>query len=626
MSQLALYRAWRPQTFDEMVAQKQVVFPLKQAVISGDLGHAYLFAGTRGTGKTSMAKIFAKAVNCLHPQDGNPCNSCAICQGINSGALLDVMEIDAASHNSVDNIRRLTDEVRFMPSEARYKVYIIDEVHMLSQGAFNALLKTLEEPPAHVIFILATTEVQRIPATILSRCQRFEFRRIPVEDIFHRLQAIAQADQIQVSEEALQLMARLGDGALRDAISLLDQAQAGIKGEITETDVLNLAGLVQDDFLADFCQQVLSADLPACLASLDELQMSGRDLQRFLQDFLRYLRDILVVSLGGETHKLLTVSPAGLRRLQDQARLTTSEEVMAMLGRLAQVNSDLRWSTDPRTSLELAFIGEIARRQVKPAPASVPVPKPDLNKSSKLSEPRAVSRVPEPPPAQMPARPKTVEASVPAAPVPVPAPLASKPEPVAPEPVVPEEALPKSSDLSETMPAPLKPEPPAPQLAESNPNLDPDPDPDPKIAWNLVLDGLRARDRYDIILLLRPAQVSWKGDQLVIHYAQEHKAHAAALQRPENQEALLDAIYELIHTQGLSRPRLQIELAGEAFTGENLNPDEPVWVQKLRKAGEHFQQPFDPADVKPAAARDPQTDWSPQTYYNFPDGEDKLPY
>lgn len=607
MSQLALYRAWRPQTFDEVVAQKQVVFPLKQAVISGDLGHAYLFAGTRGTGKTSMAKIFAKAVNCLHPQDGNPCNSCAICQGINSGALLDVMEIDAASHNSVDNIRRLTDEVRFMPSEARYKVYIIDEVHMLSQGAFNALLKTLEEPPAHVIFILATTEVQRIPATILSRCQRFEFRRIPVEDIFHRLQAIAQADQIQITEEALQLMARLGDGALRDAISLLDQAQAGIKGEITEADVLNLAGLVQDDFLADFCLQVLSADLPACLASLDELQMSGRDLQRFLQDFLRYLRDILVVSLGGETHKLLTVSPAGLKRLQDQAQLTTSDEVMAMLGRLAQVNSDLRWSTDPRTSLELAFIGEIARRQAQPAPATPPlVPEP------------------EPPAAQMIVRPKTVEAPVPAPPAPVPAPLAPKPEPVAPEPVVPEEALPKSSEFSEPKSAPPEPETPAPQPAESNPNLDPDPA--PKIAWNLVLDGLRARDRYDIILLLRPAQVSWKGDQLVIHYAQEHKAHAAALQRPENQEALLDAIYELIHAQGLSRPRLQIELAGEAFTGENLNPDEPVWVQKLRKAGEHFQQPFDPADVKPAAARDPQADWSPQTFYNFPDTEDKLPY
>lgn len=621
MSQLALYRAWRPQTFDEVVAQKQVVFPLKQAVISGDLGHAYLFAGTRGTGKTSMAKIFAKAVNCLHPQDGNPCNSCAICQGINSGALLDVMEIDAASHNSVDNIRRLTDEVRFMPSEARYKVYIIDEVHMLSQGAFNALLKTLEEPPAHVIFILATTEVQRIPATILSRCQRFEFRRIPVEDIFHRLQAIAQVDQIQITEEALQLMARLGDGALRDAISLLDQAQAGIKGEITEADVLNLAGLVQDDFLADFCLQVLSADLPACLASLDELQMSGRDLQRFLQDFLRYLRDILVVSLGGETHKLLTVSPAGLKRLQDQAQLTTSDEVMAMLGRLAQVNSDLRWSTDPRTSLELAFIGEIARRQAQPAPT--PVPKPELKKSSKSSEPRAVSGVPEPPVAQMPATPKTVEAAVPAAPAPVPAPA-----PIAPEPelVAPEETPPKSPDLSEPKPGLPKsePEPPTPQLAEPSPSLDPDAA--PKMSWNLVLDGLRARDRYDIILLLRPAQVSWKGDQLVIHYAQEHKAHAAALQRPENQEALLDAIYELIHAQGLSRPRLQIELAGEAFTGENLNPDEPVWVQKLRKAGEHFQQPFDPADVKPAAARDPQADWSPQTFYNFPDTEDKLPY
>ncbi len=619
MSQLALYRAWRPQTFDEVVAQKQVVFPLKQAVISGDIGHAYLFAGTRGTGKTSMAKIFAKAVNCLHPEDGNPCNTCAICQGINSGALLDVMEIDAASHNSVDNIRRLTDEVMFMPSEARYKVYIIDEVHMLSQGAFNALLKTLEEPPAHVIFILATTEVQRIPATILSRCQRFEFRRIPLEDIFQRLQAIAQADHIDITDEALMLMARLGDGALRDAISLLDQAQAGIKGQIGEAEVLNLAGLVQDEFLADFCQQVLNADLSATLALIEELQMSGRDLQRFLQDFLRYLRDILVVGLGGDSHKLLTESPEGLKRLQDLARLTTSQDIMAMLGRLSELNNDLRWSTDPRTSLELAFIGEIARRQAQATPRSEAKPSPR-------------------PEAQATPRPEAQAGPRPEAQAWVPAPVlaASDPDVFAGNQSAPgkrEELTPAEKDVD----APAEKEPPRPaEPAKVEPGSEPpapadQPEPSSTadhagdegapapISWNQVLDGLRARGRYDVILLIRPAQVSWEQNKLMIRYEQQHKAHAAALQRPENQEVLLDAVYELSQAKGLDRPKLQVELAGEAVSGDNLNPEEPVWVQKLRKASAQFQVPFDPADVKPPAVGGPAEAWSDQPFQQFSD-------
>lgn len=677
MSQLALYRAWRPQTFDEVVAQKQVVFPLKQAVISGDIGHAYLFAGTRGTGKTSMAKIFAKAVNCLHPEDGNPCNACAICQGINSGALLDVMEIDAASHNSVDNIRRLTDEVMFMPSEARYKVYIIDEVHMLSQGAFNALLKTLEEPPAHVIFILATTEVQRIPATILSRCQRFEFRRIPLEDIFQRLQAIAQADHIDITDEALMLMARLGDGALRDAISLLDQAQAGIKGQIGEAEVLNLAGLVQDEFLADFCQQVLNADLPATLALIEELQMSGRDLQRFLQDFLRYLRDILVVGLGGDSHKLLTESPEGLKRLQDLARLTTSQEIMAMLGRLSELNNDLRWSTDPRTSLELAFIGEIARRQAQATLRSEAKPSPRLEAQA---GPRPEAQATPRPEAKPSPRPEAQAGPQPEAQAWVPAPVlaASDPDVFAGNPRVPgkrEELTPAEKDVDapaeKEPPSPAEPavgepgpeppapvnqqEPPAPADQEEPlaPKDQPEPprpaepairepgpeppatvnQPEPSstadhagdegapapISWNQVLDGLRARGRYDVILLIRPAQVSWEQNKLMIRYEQQHKAHAAALQRPENQEVLLDAVYELSQAKGLDRPKLQVELAGEAVSGDNLNPEEPVWVQKLRKASAQFQVPFDPADVKPPAVGGPAEPWSDQPFQQFSD-------
>ena len=236
MSYLALYREWRPKTFDEVVEQKQAVYALRQSVINRQIGHAYLFSGTRGTGKTTLAKIFSRAINCLSPQEGNPCNECELCRAILAGSLMDVIEMDAASNNSVDNIRRICDEVVFMPSQAKYKVYIIDEVHMLSTGAFNALLKTLEEPPAHAVFILATTEPHRLPATILSRCQRYEFRRIPQEGIAARLSEIALSDHISIAKPALDAIAVFADGAMRDAISLLDQAKSSIAGTIERED------------------------------------------------------------------------------------------------------------------------------------------------------------------------------------------------------------------------------------------------------------------------------------------------------------------------------------------------------------------------------------------------------
>lgn len=371
MGHLALYREWRPQNFDDVVGQEQVVYPLRQAVISRDIGHAYLFCGTRGTGKTSLAKIFAKAVNCLDPHEGNPCNACEICEGINKGSLLDVLEIDAASNNSVDNIRRITDEIVFTPSQAKYKVYIIDEVHMLSQGAFNALLKTLEEPPAHAIFILATTEPQRLPATIISRCQRYEFRRIPSEKIIERLGQIAAKEKIDISADGLAAIARIADGALRDAISLLDQCSSGFSGRIEKDDVLRLSGMVQDEFIADFTEALFDQDLSRILNAVEELQMSGRNIRRFLQDFIRTLRNLLVCKLSQDSSTLPELSDKDLKRLQSLSARISRPALMGLIVRMSALDNDLRWAGDPRTSLEIALIAEMNESH-SPEAAAVP--------------------------------------------------------------------------------------------------------------------------------------------------------------------------------------------------------------------------------------------------------------
>ena len=356
MAHLALYREWRPKTFDEVVEQKQAVYALRQSVISGQIAHAYLFSGTRGTGKTTMAKIFSRAINCLQPQSGNPCNQCAICRAMLDGNLMDVLEMDAASNNSVDNIRRICDEVVFMPSQARYKVYIIDEVHMLSTGAFNALLKTLEEPPAHAVFILATTEPHRIPATILSRCQRYDFRRIPVESMAARLAEIAAADQIQISGEALQTIAILADGALRDAISLLDQARAGFPGIIGRDDVLSLAGVVRDEFLHQVASALIAGQIPILLTLVEQLVMSGRDLARFVTDLAQHFRNILVCQVSADPQLLIRATSTSLADMRQLAALVDSARLVALIRGLSALLSDLRWAADGRTALEIGLI------------------------------------------------------------------------------------------------------------------------------------------------------------------------------------------------------------------------------------------------------------------------------
>ena len=294
MAYIALYRKWRPQTFDEVVEQDSVVSILKNTVMTRRIAHAYLFCGTRGTGKTTLAKIFAKAINCKNPQDGNPCNTCEICRGINSGSILDVSEIDAASNNGVDNIRSIIDESVYSAAQAEYRVDIIDEVHMLSTGAFNALLKTLEEPPRNVVFILCTTEPHKLPVTILSRCQRYDFKRISRDGIVSRLEEICQSLDTEYEIPALQFIAQKADGALRDAISLLDQTIASCDGKITIGAARSASGSLDRASVEDFTEKLLQSDGVTLLQYTDKIFADGRDPSNFIGEIMGILRDIMV--------------------------------------------------------------------------------------------------------------------------------------------------------------------------------------------------------------------------------------------------------------------------------------------------------------------------------------------
>ena len=365
MEHIALYRQFRPMTFDEIVEQDGPVSSLRQAVKSDRIGHAYLFSGQRGTGKTSIAKVFSRAVNCESPVNGNPCNKCAICKGIIDGSLLDVIEIDAASNNSVDNIRRICEEVVFAPSKAKRKVYIIDEVHMLSQGAFNALLKTLEEPPAHVLFLFATTEPHRIPATILSRCQRFEFKRISIESIVSRLRFICEKEKFKADDDALTLIATLSDGAMRDAVSLLDQTgNSSPDKSVTRDGVLKITGTVDDKFLGKMAGALLKGDFETLINLCEELSNSGRDIIRFSLDLAQYFRDLLVVRMMPDPTRLVKVSTESLATMYDLCKNTSAETLAAFISKLSTMISDLKWSPSVRTTFEIALI-QLCGRKVK---------------------------------------------------------------------------------------------------------------------------------------------------------------------------------------------------------------------------------------------------------------------
>lgn len=358
MSDKVLYRAWRPLDFDQVVGQEHVVSALRQAAINGSIAHAYLFSGTRGTGKTSLAKIFARAINCPNiSTEGNPCNNCDICQGAIKGTLLDIIEMDAASNNSVDDIRKITDEVLFLPTVAKYKVYIIDEVHMLSTAAFNALLKTLEEPPAHAVFILATTDPQRIPATILSRCQRYDFKRIKSHDMHDHLALIAKDNNINISEDGLLTIINFSEGALRDAISLLDQSRSIYADKvITRDDILNMVGVVSDEFLEKIIYNLVSGNVDELMLSIEKLIVEGGDISRFTSSLAQYLRNLLVYKTSRAPEKILQVNTRTLATLGKLAKVYSTQNLINDIAFIANLQQELKYSENPRITLEVALI------------------------------------------------------------------------------------------------------------------------------------------------------------------------------------------------------------------------------------------------------------------------------
>ena len=357
MSYTALYRKWRPAAFTDVKGQDHIVQTLKNQIEAERIGHAYLFCGTRGTGKTSIAKIFARAVNCEHSVDGSPCNVCELCKGIAQGSSMNVVEIDAASNNGVENIREIRDQVQYPPTEGKYRVYIIDEVHMLSTGAFNALLKTLEEPPSYVIFILATTEVNKIPITVLSRCQRYDFKRISAETLCARLKELTEAEGIEAEERALAYVAKAADGSMRDALSLLDQCVAFHYGDcLTYDNVLEVLGAVDSSVFSGLLRAILAKDTAFCIGRLEEMVIQGRELGQFVTDFIWYLRNLLVLKTAGDAENMLEMSEDNLRQLREDAEMIDEDTLMRFIRVFSDLSSQLRYASQKRVLIEMALI------------------------------------------------------------------------------------------------------------------------------------------------------------------------------------------------------------------------------------------------------------------------------
>ena len=472
----ALYRKWRPQRFEDVVGQRGIVTALRNQIATGRVGHAYLFTGVRGTGKTTCAKIFAKAVNCLHPQNGDPCGECEICKGIDNGSILDVVEMDAASNNGVDDIRDLRDETAYTPSACQYKVYIIDEVHMLSTAAFNALLKTLEEPPAHVIFILATTEIQKVPATILSRCQRYDFTRIGPEDIAQRVEYIAGEEHLELTLDGAELIARLADGALRDALSILDTC-AGVTAKIDADVVRRMAGVTDRSYLFRISDALEAQDGAAALAQLAQLRQQSVDVKRLTEELIAHYRALMLASLPGGQALLSGVSPEEESLyLQKGPQLGQREAIRAIRG-LGTALEHMTRGSDQRIELELALFGlsEPPQQTVMAQPVQAAQPQ----------TPQPFAAAPVQPFASTPAAAPAATAAVqPAAPAPDPAPQstaseqprpAEQPEKPAAEELPP---LPEEPPVQSEAPLPWD-EPPVQTAQPVAPDVPAQPDPAP---------------------------------------------------------------------------------------------------------------------------------------------------
>ena len=451
----ALYRKWRPQRFEDVVGQRAIVTALKNQITANRVGHAYLFTGVRGTGKTTCAKIFAKAVNCLHPVNGDPCGECEICKGIDNGSILDVVEMDAASNNGVDDIRDLRDETAYTPSACKYKVYIIDEVHMLSTAAFNALLKTLEEPPAHVIFILATTEIQKVPATILSRCQRYDFTRIGPEDIARRVEYIAGEEKLELSPDGAELIARLADGALRDALSILDTC-AGVTAKIDADVVRRMAGVTDRSYLFRISDALEAQDGATALAQLAQLRQQSVDVKRLTEELIAHYRALMLAALPGGQSLLSGVSPEEEALYLEKGPQLGQREAIRAIRALGSALEHMTRGSDQRIELELALFGlseppqqpQAVPVQAAPVRAAAQPAAPQPFASATAVQPFASAPTPQPP--------------IPSVPVVQPA---AEPKPVKAEPSVPSEISAEQTSPVQTEELPPLPEEPPVQQA-----------------------------------------------------------------------------------------------------------------------------------------------------------------
>lgn len=361
MEYTALYRKFRPLKFDEIVGQEHIVRTLKNELINDRVGHAYLFNGGRGTGKTSAAKILARAVNCLNPKDGEPCNECAVCKAALEGSLTDIVEMDAASNNSVEDVRAIRDEVNFLPTVAKYRVYIIDEVHMLSTGAFNALLKTLEEPPAHVKFILATTEPQKLPATILSRCQRFDFKRISNENIIKRLTTVCEKSNIEITKEALNIIAILSEGAMRDALSILERCIQDGDNKIDEDKIKDLVGIPKITYIAKITEAITNYDVTQALENVDVVLTEGKDINNLVWELIKYVKDILVYKAAG---KLDLYSEEEIEKIEEISEKVSKEDLIDIVYKLSELENEIKWSTQKTIMLQAGII-KLCSKQAK---------------------------------------------------------------------------------------------------------------------------------------------------------------------------------------------------------------------------------------------------------------------
>ena len=531
----ALYRKWRPQRFADVVGQTAIVTALQNQISAGRIGHAYLFTGTRGTGKTTCAKIFAKAVNCLDTSSPDPCGECEICKGIDSGSVMDIIEMDAASNNGVDDIRDLRDEVAYLPSVCKYKVYIIDEVHMLSTAAFNALLKTMEEPPEHVIFILATTEVQKVPVTILSRCQRYDFTRITADDIAGRLLYVAGQEKIELDENAAQLIGRLADGAMRDALSILDTC-AGVDNHVDEALVRRMAGVTDRGYLFEISDAIAAGDSVTALEKIAELRQQSVDMRRLCMELAGHYRNLMLCALPGGTLLLTGISPEE-EAAYTQRRDFPQREAIRAVNAFGSALEKMSRGTDQRIELELAIFS-LTQPETAAAPVIIrqPAPAAPTAPQAFASAPRAYTAAPPVQAASSVVPPVVQPQSVPAAaPDDVPPPIDDDPPFLQPE----------LKPAPQQTPAPVPPAPAAPAPRKAEPPRQAGPL-EPFAFWPAVLADLEENDAM-LISFLRGTRAYCDGKRVLFECSDAFRDYIR--NNREVSKRLKETIYRVSRTK-----------------------------------------------------------------------------